>query len=69
MWDQSINQTSQISFITPRKEMQSQNHSDKEQIRQDITMQYLNRPRQIQNKINRCLNFNMGIKEKEILEQ
>ena len=31
MWDQ----TKQISFITPKKETQTQKHSDKEQVRQD----------------------------------
>ena len=64
MWDQSIIQESQESQES-LKETHSQIQSQKRQIRENTTVQHLNRPRQIQNKISRCLNFNTEIKEKE----
>ena len=56
MWD---------SLITPRKTTQIQIQDQKKQSRENTVVQTLNRPRQIQNKISRCLNFNTEIKGRE----
>ena len=45
-------------MITPKKQTQIQTLTHKDQTRQNVTMQNLNRPRQNQNKISRCLDFN-----------
>ncbi len=51
MWD---------SLTTPRKGTKVQDQ--KKQSRENTVVQTLNRPRQIQNKISRCLNFNAEYK-------
>ena len=56
MWDQ---------LTTPRKTTQTQIQDQKGQIRENAAVQLLNRPRQIQNKISRCLNFNTENKGRE----
>ena len=68
MWIESINQNNMM-MITPKKPTQIRTLTQEDQIGQNITMQNLNRPRQHQNTISRCLNFNTVIiaeeKEKE----
>ena len=57
MWIESSNQNNMM-MITPKKPTQIQTLIQKDQTRQNLTMQNLNRPRQHQNTISRCLNFN-----------
>ena len=64
MWIESINQHN-VMMITPKKPMQIRTLTQKDQIRQDITMQNVNRTRQHQNTISRCLNFNTVIPAEE----
>ena len=51
------------SLTTPRKSTKIQDQ--KKQSRENTVVQTLNRPRQIQNKISRCLNFNAEYKGRE----
>ena len=52
-------------LTTPRKTTQIQIQDQKKQSRENTVVQTLNRPRQIQNKISRCLNFNAEYKGRE----
>lgn len=55
MWAQS---PSQKRMVTPMKRTNTQLQARKEYI-PGTSVQLLNRPRQIQNKISRCLNFDV----------
>ena len=72
MWIESNDQNNMM-MITPKKQTQTQTLIHKDQTRQNVTMQNLNRPRQHQNTISRCLDFNTVIlveeKEKEMCTQ
>lgn len=57
MWIES-NDHNNMMMITPKKQTQIQTLIHKDQTRQNVTMQNLNRPRQHQNIISRCLDFN-----------
>ena len=64
MWIESSNQNNMM-MITPKKPTQIQTLIQKDQTRQNLTMQNLNRPRQHQNTISCCLNFNAVILVRE----
>ena len=56
MWAQS---PSQENMATPMKRANTQLQTRKEDISGTSAVQRLNRPRQSQNKISRCLNFDV----------
>ena len=69
MWMES-NDQNKMMMITPKKQTQIQTLTHKDQTKHNDTMQNPNRPRQYQNKISRCLDFNTVLlfeekKEKE----
>ena len=70
MWAQSL---SQENMVTPMKRMNTQLQTRKEEMSGTSAVQLLNRPRQIQNKISRCLNSdvegdNIQITERQLQE-
>jgi len=63
MWAQS---PTQENTITPMKETRLLTHPQRAEIQDMSTLKNLNRPRQLQNKISRCLNFNSEMNSREI---
>ena len=60
-----------MMIITPKKQTQIQTLIYKDQTRQNVTIQNLNRPRQHQNIISRCLDFNtvLPVEETEKIKE